>query len=245
MKNYLVVQNTYSEFLGLYETQLQGRGIAYDYQRPFLGQGLPASVGQYDGLFIMGGASSANDPEKLFYHDDVMRVIQLFRKARRPVIGIGLGGLLIAEAAGGAPCSSPQYSAGFRKAIKTEAGKEDPVAEALDGHDVLVFYHGSVALPEDIQPVLIDDQGQWLAIRPDSSTYGLLFRPEMKPGMLEDILMEEGHNPPPDMSDLLGEARMRWEEMQSIGDLTMIALTKALDLMQERRKMPVFSLRVE
>ena len=85
----------------------------------------------------------------------------------------------------------------------------------------------------------------WLAIRPDENTYGLLFRPEMKPGMLEDIIMEDGHNPPPNIGELLGEARMNWGEMQEVTDKVVVALVSELGLMRERRKTPIFSLKVE
>lgn len=245
MQNYMVVQNTYSEFLGLIEKQLERRDIGFDYYRPFLDQGLPASVGQFDGLFVLGGACAPTDSERLEYHDDVLRVIHLFQKSKRPVTGIGLGGLLVAEAAGGEAHPEPEYTAGFVTAHKTAAGEGDALAEALDGHRLFVLYHGGVSLPESCQPILVDDDGRWLAIRPDPMTYGLLFRPEMKPGMLEDILMEDGHNPPPNIGELLGEARMHWGEMQEVTDKVVVALVKELSLMQERRKVPVFSLKVE
>lgn len=245
MQNYMVVQNTYSEFLGLIEKQLERRNIGFDYYRPFLDQGLPASVGQFDGVFVLGGACGPADSGQLPYHDDVLRVIDLFRKARRPVTGIGLGGLLVAEAAGGQASTEPEYTAAFVTAHKTSAGEGDALAEALDGHRLLVLYHGSVSLPDDVAPLLVDDEGRWLAIRPDPLTYALLFRPEMKPGMLEDIIMEDGHNPPPNIGDLLGEARMNWAEMQEITDKVVVALVSELGLMQERHKAPVFSLKVE
>ncbi|APZ43909.1 type 1 glutamine amidotransferase [Acidihalobacter ferrooxydans] len=244
MKNYMVVQNTYSEFLGLIEKQLERRDIGFDYHRPFLDQGLPASVGQFDGLFVLAGACAPND-EKLDYHDDVLRVIQLFRKAQRPVTGIGLGGLLVAEALGGTARAEPEYVAGFVTAHKTPAGEGDALAEALDGLDLFVLHHGAVDLPDGMEPILVDDDGNWLAIHPEPYTYGLLFRPEMKPGMLEDIIMEEDHNPPPNIGELLGEARMNWGDMQRVTDKVVVALVSELGLMQERRKVPVFSLKVE
>lgn len=63
--------------------------------------------------------------------------------------------------------------------------------------------------------------------------------------MLEDIIMEAKHNPPPNMGELLGEARMEWGDMQKVTEDVIVALVKELGLMQERRKMPVFSLKIE
>jgi len=110
---------------------------------------------------------------------------------------------------------------------------------------VLVLVNGRVELPEGLEPTLVDDEGRWLAVRPDDLTYGLLFRPEMKPGMLEDIIMEARHNPPPNIGELLGEARMEWQAMQELTSQVVVGLVTELSLMQERRKMPVFSLKLE
>jgi GMP synthase-like glutamine amidotransferase len=196
-------------------------------------------------MFSLGGAWPSGDHEQYPWAPDEVNLIRIFQKAQRPVIGIGMGGLLVAEAAGGTPKLSPMHTAGFVTAHKTEAGKGDELAERMDGRKVLVMYSGSVELPEGLEPLLVDDEGRWLAVRPDALTYGMLFRPEMKPGMLEDIIMEAKHNPPDNIGELLGEARMEWVDMQATTDEVVVALVKEADLMRERRKMPVFNLKVE
>ncbi|MBD3619264.1 MAG: GMP synthase [Chromatiales bacterium] len=245
MKNYLVIQHTYSEFLGLIESQLEKRDIGFSYFRPFTGQDLPGNVGQFDGVFFLAGAWPTTDEEHNPAVEGELNLIQIFQKARRPVIGIGMGGLLVAQAAGGTPRAEPAHVAKFVTARKTAAGEGDELAEAMAGRRVLVMYNGSVVLPEGLEPILVDEDGNWLAIHPEPHTYGLLFRPEMKPGMLEDIIMEDGHNPPDHIGELLGEARMEWGNMQETTDQVVVALVKECDLMQERHKMPVFSLKVE
>ncbi|MBS3800794.1 MAG: GMP synthase [Thioalkalivibrio sp.] len=245
MKNYCVVQHTYSEFLGLIESQLEKRDIGFSYYRPFVGQDLPGSAAQFDGLWLLGGAWPTADHEENPQVPDELSLIDVFRRSGRPVIGIGMGGLLVAEQAGGEANEDPMYRARFVTAHKTSAGEGDELAEALDGRRVLQLVNGSVQLPEGTEPIVVDEHGDWLVIRPDKLTYGMLLRPEVKPGMLEDIIMEAKHNPPPNMGELLGEARMEWGEMQKITDDVVVALVKELGLMQERRKMPVFSLKIE
>lgn len=245
MKNYCVVQHTYSEFLGLIESQLEKRDIGFAYFRPFVGQDLPGSAAQYDGLWLLGGAWPISDTEHHSYLDEELSLIDIFRRSQRPVIGLGMGGLLVARQAGGTAHDDPMYRAGFVTAHKTAAGTGDALAEALDGQRVLVMVNGRVDLPEGLEPTLVDDDGQWLAVRPDALTYGLLFRPEMKPGMLEDIIMEAKHNPPPQIGELLTEARSEWGAMQATTNLVVVGLVTELSLMQERRKMPVFNLKLE
>lgn len=245
MKNYCVVQHSYSEFLGLIETQLEKRDIGFSYFRPFVGQGLPGSAAQFDGLWLLGGAWPTADEEHNPWIPEELSLIDVFRRAKRPVIGLGMGGLLVAQQAGGQARETPLYRARFVTAHCTKAGQGDRLAEALDGQRVLVMVNGRVDLPEGLEPTLVDEDGDWLAIRPDPLTYGLLFRPEMKPGMLEDIIMEAKHNPPPNIGELLSEARMEWQAMQKITDQVVAGLVTELALMQERRKMPVFSLTLE
>lgn len=242
MKQFLVVQHTYSEFLGTIEKQLENRDIGFVYQRPFTGHSLPASALQYDALWLLGGAHAVTDHVACPWIDDELRLLAAFRRARRPVIGIGFGGLLAAQSCGGTPHAEPLHRAHWTTAHATDAGRTDPLARAVDGRRVLVMVNGSVDLPSTLEPVAVDDAGNWIAVRCDALTYGLLFRPELKPGMLEDMIMEEGRPVPGAIGELLEEARSEWHETQRTTVAVIAALVQALDLMRERRKMPVFAL---
>jgi len=60
--------------------------------------------------------------------------------------------------------------------------------------------------------------------------------------MLEDMVMEEGRSMPDDIGELIAAAREHWETLQETSARVVAALVGALDLMEERRKMPVFRL---
>jgi GMP synthase (glutamine-hydrolysing) len=244
MKHFLVIQHTYAEFLGTIEKLLESRDIAFTYQRPFTGQELPGNPLQYDSLWLLGGACPITDLAHCPWIPDELRLIAAFEKSRRPVIGFGFGGLLVAQAHGGTPFAEPLHSAYWTVARKTLAGAKDPVANAVDGKPVLVMINGRVDLPPDVEPLVVDEDGRWLAIRPTRLSYGLLFRPELKPGMIEDMIMEEGRDTPAHIGELLAAARENWEETQVNTAEVVHALFSALDLMTERRKMPVFPLHV-
>ncbi|MDH5258478.1 MAG: GMP synthase [Gammaproteobacteria bacterium] len=245
MKSYAVIQHNYSEFLGQIERQLEIRDIGFSYFRPFVGQDLPGSAIHYDALFILGGSTLISDEEQTPWIESEKRVLRLFQASRRPVVGIGFGALLLAENAGATLHDSPYHTAYWTTAHKTAAGENDDLAQAVDGKRVLVFYNGAATLPDNIEPIVVDDDGNWLAIRPDSLSYGILFRPELKPGMIEDMIMEAGRDTPDDIGELLATARVEWPETQKTTDQIIMALVKSLDLMKERRKAPVFKLNVE
>jgi len=91
----------------------------------------------------------------------------------------------------------------------------------------------------------IADAGRWIAFRAPLPGYGLLFRPELKPGMLEDMVMEEGREMPEDTASQIATAREEWDALQAASERVTVALVQALDLMRERRKAPVFRLSVQ
>ena len=245
MIRFVVIQHSYSEFLGTFEAQLESRDIGFTYVRPVTGQDVIGSALQYDALWMLGGAYAVADREHCPWIDDELRLVTIFEKARRPVVGIGFGGHVVAVAAGGVPHVEPLHDAYWTTARATMAGRDDPLAQAVDGRRVLVMANGRVDLPGHVAPIVVDDAGRWIAIRPVALSYGLLFRPELKPGMIEDMVMEEERPVPESIGELLDEARARWDDMQQTTDRVVVALVKALDLMHERRKMPVFTMTVK
>jgi GMP synthase-like glutamine amidotransferase len=240
---FLAVQHTFAEFLGTLEAQFEARDIAFTYLRPVTGQDLVAAAGQFDGLWLLGGAYSVADREHCPWIDGELRLVRAFERAHRPVVGLGFGGQVVAAAHGGRPSLEPRHDAYWTTAHAPAGAAADPLARAVAGRRVLVMANGRVELPDDVPPVVVDDAGRWIAVRPSPSSYGLLLRPELKPGMIEDIIMEDERPLPADIDALLDEARLRWDEMQATTDRVVAALVEALDLMQERRKPPVFPLK--
>lgn len=244
MKNFAVVQHTYSEFLGLIEAQLEKREIGFDYFRPFVEQPLPPSAAQYDALFLLGGAFPVADRGASPWVEDELRLVSAFHKAQRPVVGFGFGAHVIAESVGARLTPEPSHRAYWTRARMTGAGAGDRLAQAVDGQYVPVLYNGNAVLPSGLEPILVDEQGEWIAARPDPLTYAMLFRPELKPGMIEDIMMEANRDTPENLGEFLAEARERWGMMQQVTDRVIVALVAELDLMRERHKSPVFRLQV-
>lgn len=245
MKRFAVVQQSYSEFLSLIETQLEKRDIGFIYFRPFLGSEVPGSALQFDALFLLGGPMSPLDTEEYPWLENVMHLVQAFRQAKRPVVGIGLGAMELVASFGAEIRPEPRINAYWTTAHKTSAGEGDPLAEAVDGQPVLVWAPGEAIMPTGMRPILVDDAGRWIAVRPDENSIAMLFRPEMKPGLIEDILMEEGREVPEDVGEILSRMRELWPQMQQQTDRVVVALVTSLKLMRERHKPPVFSLKVE
>lgn len=224
------------------EKQLESRNIGFQYQRPFLGNDLATSAGQFDALWLLGGAFPANDDLACPWLPQERQLITNFKRMHRPLVGIGFGALLVVENAGGVITDEPYFNTYWTTCHQTEVGKDDPLANAVHGKRMLVMVNGNASLPEGMTPLVVDDEGRWLAVRPDEMSYAMLFRPDIKPGMIEDMMMEDNRPLPDDIGDILQQARAHWAVGQQTAAEISLALVTALDLMTERRKMPVFSI---
>lgn len=243
MIRFLAVQHTFAEFLGALEPQFEARDIAFTYLRPVTGQDVFANALQFDSLWLLGGAYPVADAGHAPWVPDEVKLVRAFERARRPVVGLGFGAHVIALAHGGAAALEPAHLAYWTTARATAVGRDDPVAQAVDGRRVLVMANGAVDAPPGAEPIAVDDAGRWIALRPGARTYALLFRPELKPGMIEDMIMEDGRPVPDDIGALLDEARARWDETQQTTHRVTAALVSALGLMDEARKAPTILLR--
>jgi len=241
MKRFIAVQHSYSEFLGIIEKQLENRGIGFTYFRPFTGQSLPVSALQFDALWLLGGAHAPWDSAHVGWRQEEERLIQAFIRARRPIVGIGFGAQLLAMVLGAQAGEDTSPHAGWTTASSTAEGQGDPLAAALDGRRVLVAGYGRCDLPAGLAPLAVDGEGRWLMFRRDLAV-GMLCRPELTPGMIEDMIMEDGRELPDDISETLEQARELSAMQRDTTDRLLAALVSALDLMQERRKPPVFTI---
>jgi GMP synthase-like glutamine amidotransferase len=241
VKRFLVIQHNRSEFLGSFERLLEDRHIGFSYCRPFVGDRLPATAIQYDALWLLGGCARLDDPLLAQDRAQVFRLIGAFRRAKRPVIGFGYGALLIALQCGGEIRDSSTWHASF---TCPRAHGDSQLADSVDGVPVLTLHRGQVQLPDAVKVLATSAYGDWLIACVDPTTYALLLRPEMKPGMLEDLVMEDADALPEHFGDLIAQTKVHWPDMQTLSQRVLAALVGTLDLMRERDKPSVIPVRV-
>lgn len=234
MPRLLAVQHTMSEFLGAVEAPLEAGGIGFRYVRTVAGDEVAGTPTQHDALWLLGAAHAPADAERCPWVESEARLVRAFQRAGRPVIGTGAGAQVLAAAMGATLREAPGPVARIATAVAVD--EEDPLARAVHGRRVLVMHDGSCDVPPGATVVVADEDGRWLAIRTQPPGYGLLFRPELKPGMLEDMAMEDDRPLTEAFGDFVRDVREAWPELEEGARRASGALIAALGLMDERAK---------
>jgi GMP synthase-like glutamine amidotransferase len=142
VSHFLVIVPEATAPAGLVGETLVGAGASYDTilpverfasRAPFSYPGIPADIGSYAGLIVLGGPMSANDTAKYPFLADTMRLVRKFAAADRPVLGICLGAQVIARAFGGEVYRMDRLESGFYTMETTAEGRRDAVFSALGG----------------------------------------------------------------------------------------------------------------
>ncbi len=235
MKSVLVLQHTEAEFLGLIEDHLEGRGIGFQYLRPFSGTILPPDAGEADGLIVLGGGQWGSESQpRLPTLEAEVDLARDFLAKGRPVIGFALGAQILARASGGGAAAS-ELEFGVLRARRT-------VADALGGHLPEVFplavYMRDRPLPPAAATILAtDDAGGPAVFQIGKNAFGFTGHPGAKTGMIEDLVMEFGewHE---DVSAQMDAVRRAQSEIEAALISLMAGLMAVTGLMRDGSSKP-------
>lgn len=194
MKTVTVIQHTEAEYLGLMEDHFEGRNVRFTYSRPFAKGGMvPTVPGKADGLILLGGGPYGIVSGHLLPSLGAeLRLTRAFLDAGLPVLGIGLGSLILAVAAGGGATERP-----LRFGV-TEAHATGP--NQLGGFlpqdmPLTLYLRDSPVLPPGSEVLAASDDGEALIFTVGPTSLGILGHPGMKCGMAEDLIMEFAETP--------------------------------------------------
>jgi len=216
MKTVCVIQHTETEYLGLMEDHLEGRNIRFLYSRPFAAGGtLPEAVDGLDGLILLGaGPYGIVSGHLLPSMGPELRLTKAFLDAGLPVIGIGLGALVLSVAAGGGAEEAP-----LRFQVPTATAAAPGL---LGGHmpatfPLALYLRDQAVLPKDAKILATDAEDEPLVFSVNGNSLGFIGHPGMKRGMAEDLIMEFAETPENTVESLekLGVAQSEIAEVLS------------------------------
>jgi GMP synthase-like glutamine amidotransferase len=190
-----VLQHTSAEFLGLMEDHLEGRGIRFQYCRPFTGKvPLPKAENIDQGLILLGGgpwgSAGARDVPTL---KEEVALARSCLARNVPLLGIGLGAQILALAAGGKSVPAPlEFSVG--RALRAAPGA---LGGYLPEEYPIAIYMRDWAEPPGEARVLARDEAGRAVLWQMGKALGFAAHPGLKVAMVEDLVMEFEESPQP------------------------------------------------
>lgn len=174
-----VVQNDSSVPVGLYGAHLDRQRIdwelvAVDRQAPFP---QPAAA---DRLIVLGGYMSVEDTLRYPYLEQVKQGMRRWVAADRPLLGVCLGGQLLAEVTGGRVHRNQRGERGLLPIELTAEGRVDPLFAGIDSPLLSMQWHNdSFDLPPDARHLAATRSCPGQAFRIGRAAYGVQFHPEL------------------------------------------------------------------
>ena len=178
-RSVLVLRHEPFEHLGYFAE------ILNDLHIPFVYSDLndKLDLGRHDGLIVMGGPQSANDPDMSAETHFIQQVID----DKYPVLGICLGAQLIAKALGAHIYRNRETEIGWAPVHFTDSAHRDLVLGGLDSPRTFFHWHSETfTQPPGTELLAYSDKCRQQAFRYRDTVYGIQFHPEITPEMILD-----------------------------------------------------------
>ena len=144
------------------------------------------NIASYDGLVVLGGPMNVDETDRYTHLATEVELIRETIGAGLPVLGICLGGQLIARALGAEVKRSPEKEIGWYDLSPTENARDDPLLSHLAPAQKIFQWHGdSFAIPEGAVHLASSPGCPNQAFRFGDRIYGLQFHLEVDQPMIE------------------------------------------------------------
>lgn len=146
----------------------------------------------HDMLLVMGGAMNVYQTDKYPWLNEETYAIGQAVEAGKPVLGVCLGGQLLAKALGAQVQLGTATEIGLTPIILTEAGECDPLFEGLSEVEAVEWHDDTFDIPSGAVLLAQSDGCAHQAFRFGRWVYGLQFHPEVSPLMLAEWIKADG-----------------------------------------------------
>lgn len=188
MKPVLVIEQEYSlRGLGLLGERLDALALPYRRLRAWRDAVDQIEPRDYAAVIPMGGKAHVWQAESIPVLRGQRRLLQRAVESAVPILGICLGGQLLASAAGGAVRAAEEPEIGWLEIAPTDHAREDPVFRVLDRGAGVYQWHNDVFEPPPGASVLATSTAaanQAFRVA-DADAWGIQFHPETTPELWE------------------------------------------------------------
>ncbi len=183
----LVLQHEWNdgpEYLG---EALTKRGASIEVVRLDRNEPIP-DVAPYDMLLIMGGVMNVYAEDQHPWLIDETRIIREAVDADKAVLGVCLGGQLLAKALDAKVHIGGASEMGLVPITLTEAGQHDPLFADLPAPSAVEWHDDTFDIPEGAVRLASSNACANQAFRYGQRAYGLQFHPEVSPEHVAELV---------------------------------------------------------
>jgi GMP synthase (glutamine-hydrolysing) len=170
----------------------------------------------FDAVLVFGGRMNVGEEADNPWLDDEYELLRGWVAEERPLLGVCLGGQMLAHATGGTVARAPRWHAGFYEVGLSEEGREDPVVGVLPARFEALLANAYQFEPPADATSLAATADQQQAFRIGRRAWGLQFHPEVRK---EQVVAwwSDGRELPRPLDTLAGELDEKLPAWQELG----------------------------
>ena len=149
-------------------------------------------IAVYEMLLVMGGTMNVYQEDKHPWLVQETRAIRQAVDSDKAVLGVCLGGQLLAKALDAQVHLGIATEIGLTPITLTEEGRNDPLFEGLPQIEAVEWHDDTFDIPNKAIVLAYSEACAHQAFRFGERAYGLQFHPEVSPVMLAEWIKEEG-----------------------------------------------------
>ena len=223
MSSCLVLQHVEPETAFVIGDALMAAGVVVETREVYAGDSIPAGIGGFDGLVVMGGPMSATSDEGFPSRTAEIALLADALDAGVPILGVCLGAQLLASAGGGMVTrGSNGQEIGWGVIDLSEAASVDPLLGGLPGRLSVLHWHGDTFdLPAGATHLASSPRYANQAFRVGENAWGFQFHIEVDGEAVESFLEafgDEARSAGIDPETIAADTRARVGELAPIRD---------------------------
>ncbi len=231
----LVIQHEPGGGPGYLGEALERRGATLEVAYLYAGDGIPDPAG-YDLLLVMGGVMNVYQEGDYPWLADEVRAMRAAVAAKTPVLGVCLGGQLLARALGAQVHLGGVTEIGLIPIALTDAGRADPLFEGMEnGLEAAEWHYDTFAIPPGAVALAASATCAQQAFRFGDCAYGVQFHPEVTPSMLVEWIREgRATEPHVDWESFQQQAETKAEALRAQAERLMDNLLRSINTREHR-----------
>jgi len=183
---FLILQHLPIEHPGAFRDLMGERGVTPHVVELSAGEPIPDPT-DFDAVLVFGGPMNVYQEDQYPFLKAENTAIRHAVDQAVPLLGVCLGGQLLAKALGAAVTSTPVPEVGLLDIELTEEGRRDPLFSAFPARPKVVQWHSDTfAVPGGGVLLATSAACRHQAFRFGETAYGLQFHVEVTPEMIEE-----------------------------------------------------------